>query len=439
MKKILKLIIFLLFLSPLSVFADFTTQDWLFYKEIILPENLPDKGPLAIELDNEVFSSARSDFGDLRIIEGEENEIPFRLIKIEGQEIAWQGEIINPSSVRPPAEGMNFDPERMLDKNFATYYENDYKIEPKKASFVIDLKRRALTKRLMILSTDPLHTWTSIQIEGSNDLENWEKIRERSSIPFSQRREIAYPESFFRYLRLDFEHTGSLKIHEIEVYSASEIFLLFLGEKGKDYRLYYGNDLAKMPSYKVELSLENAFWGYLSSESINPKGKADYDKDGISNQNDNCPFVFNPDQKDVDEDGLGDACDNCPSFKNPSQLDKNNNKIGDICEDDDKDGIINLLDNCPNYPNKDQKDENKNGIGDGCEDFDNDGVINDKDNCPNNFNPAQEDKDKDKIGNVCDPIDDRWTEKYPWLLWSIIGLIIIIIIFLSYRLFKKIK
>lgn len=439
MKKILKLLTLLILFYPIFVLADFNIENWLFFKEIILPKNLPEKGPVAIGLDNEVFSSAKSNFGDLRIIEGKENEIPFRLIIREGEEIASRGEIINPSSVRPPAEGLNFDPERMLDKNFATYYENDFKIEPKKASFTIDLKRKALTKRLMILSTDPLHTWTSIQIEGSNDLENWQLIRARVSIPFSARRELAFPESFFQYLKLDFEHTGSLRIHEIEVYSASEVFLLFLGEKNKDYRLYYGNDLAKMPPYKVELSLEYAFWGILSEQYLNPKGKADYDKDGIANQIDNCPFVYNPDQKDTDEDGIGDACDNCPAFKNPNQLDKNNNGLGDICEDDDKDGVLNLLDNCPNYPNPDQKDENKNGVGDACEDFDNDRIINDKDNCPNNYNPDQADKDKDGIGDACDPIDDRWTEKYPWLLWGIIGILIIIILFLSYRLLKKIR
>lgn len=440
MKKVFKLTIFLVILFPLFVFADFTLQNWLFYKEIVLPGNLPTKGPVAVGLDNEIFSSARTDFGDLRIIEEGENETPFNLIKSGGEEVSSNGEIINASSVRPPAEGQNFEPERMLDKNSATYFENDYRVEPKEASFIIDLKRKALTKRLMILSIDPLHTWTSIQIEGSNDLENWELIKPKISIPFSNRREIAFPESLFRYLKLSFQHTGSLKIHEIEVYSASEVFLLFLAERGKDYRLYYGNDLAKMPDYRMErLSLENAFWGFLGGEKVNPMGKADYDKDGVQNQVDNCPFVSNPDQKDTDGDGIGDACDNCPTFKNLSQLDRNNNGVGDICEDNDKDGVLNLIDNCPDYSNSDQKDENRNGIGDACEDWDNDGVINDKDNCLNKYNPEQWDQDRDKIGDACDPVDDRWTEKYPWLLQATIGGVIIIIAFLGYRLLKRLK
>jgi chitinase len=35
----------------------------------------------------------------------------------------------------------------------------------------------------------------------------------------------------------------------------------------------------------------------------------DSDGDGIANGLDNCPGIYNPDQKDSDGDGYGDACD----------------------------------------------------------------------------------------------------------------------------------
>lgn len=448
-KKLTSILISLLFLSfCLNTLADFSIENWLFYKKIILPEDLPEeKNIIALKLDEEVFSRIRSDLADLRIIKDDSEEIPFQITKrrsteIREKDIILEGEIINPSSIRPSFQEKSFGPEKMLDRNEATYFQSDYTKEPKEAHFTIDLKSKILTKKIVILSTDPENAWTSVKIEGSDDLENWQIIKERTFVPFASQREIIYPTISFRYLKLTFDHTGSLKIHEIMVYtpiySIPEIYLLFIGEQKRDYKLYYGNELAEMSSYKMErLSLEAAFFASLSAEYINPKGRADYDNDNVANDRDNCLFVFNPDQKDTDEDKMGDACDNCPTFKNPNQLDRNNNKVGDVCEDDDKDGIVNILDNCPNYSNPNQRDENANGIGDTCEDFDNDGVINDKDNCINNYNSDQGDKDKDGIGDACDPRDDRWTEKWPYLLWTVIALVIGIIIFFATRLLKK--
>jgi uncharacterized delta-60 repeat protein len=57
----------------------------------------------------------------------------------------------------------------------------------------------------------------------------------------------------------------------------------------------------------------------------------DQDGDGILDTVDNCPNVYNPDQKDTDGDGIGDACDNCPKAVNPMQEDTNADGLGDAC------------------------------------------------------------------------------------------------------------
>lgn len=46
---------------------------------------------------------------------------------------------------------------------------------------------------------------------------------------------------------------------------------------------------------------------------------ADIDNDGIYNRDDNCIYVYNPNQSDVDGDKIGDKCDNCPQIFNGAQ------------------------------------------------------------------------------------------------------------------------
>jgi hypothetical protein len=94
----------------------------------------------------------------------------------------------------------------------------------------------------------------------------------------------------------------------------------------------------------------------------------DLDGDGISNDLDNCPALFNAPrtmdngaQPDIDGDGLGDPCDPCP-------FDEENDSCASIDPTDvDDDGLGNTEDNCPKISNEDQADEDQDGKGDVCD------------------------------------------------------------------------
>jgi MYXO-CTERM domain-containing protein len=79
------------------------------------------------------------------------------------------------------------------------------------------------------------------------------------------------------------------------------------------------------PSCRVE-----PFWvcDGFGEGSCRPDG----DRDGIADEDDLCPDVFDPGQTDVDLDDVGDACDNCPGVANPGQEDGNDDGVGDACE-----------------------------------------------------------------------------------------------------------
>jgi cytosine/adenosine deaminase-related metal-dependent hydrolase len=94
---------------------------------------------------------------------------------------------------------------------------------------------------------------------------------------------------------------------------------------------------------------------------------SDKDGDGVTDDKDNCPTIFNPirpmdgdAQADADGDGIGDACDKCP-------LD-----TGETCTvlsgyDTDADGVPNGEDNCPKVSNTPQTDGDKDGKGAACD------------------------------------------------------------------------
>ncbi|MEM2924428.1 MAG: thrombospondin type 3 repeat-containing protein [Methanocellales archaeon] len=79
------------------------------------------------------------------------------------------------------------------------------------------------------------------------------------------------------------------------------------------------------PSYHLSLKTGPDNWHACSLQVI----IKDFDNDGISDDKDNCPYVYNPDQKDLDNDRIGDVCDVCDD------------------RDSDQDGIKNCLDKCP--------------------------------------------------------------------------------------------
>jgi hypothetical protein len=56
--------------------ADFSIDQWRYIKPIQVPVDLTEEGLVELLLDREVFSRADAGLEDLRVVEGEEREVP---------------------------------------------------------------------------------------------------------------------------------------------------------------------------------------------------------------------------------------------------------------------------------------------------------------------------------------------------------------------------
>jgi hypothetical protein len=99
----------------------------------------------------------------------------------------------------------------------------------------------------------------------------------------------------------DYEKDGNYRFNEFEIflYDGSKTIQLtnnntqdsFPNINNNGYVVWQGVDRLRKDDYEIFLA------------------KPDWDNDGISNDSDNCPKIFNPDQLDYDGDEIGYACD----------------------------------------------------------------------------------------------------------------------------------
>ncbi|MBI4233760.1 MAG: DUF3999 family protein [Chloroflexi bacterium] len=203
-------LIFLLAAS--SAAADFTLGDWRYVKAISLPSNLEREGLVELVPDREVFSGSAAGQADLRVIAGEDTEVPYKL------EIA-AGEHQRASLT-------------------VTLRDKGY-VAGRYSTFIADLGREGLLHNELEIQVPPtsINFRRTATVETSKDGDSWAQVgggqvydftvfdftgRERRFTARDTR--VRYPESTARYLRVRVadEGEGPLEIAGADVFFVKE-------------------------------------------------------------------------------------------------------------------------------------------------------------------------------------------------------------------------
>jgi len=200
MKKLF-LFVFLLAIPALCL-ASFNAKNWQYHKDI----NFSSGGLVNFSLDNEIFSNARADLADLRIISNHNQEVPYKLIVS-----------------RDKYDREKFYP-KMLNNSF---------VPGEGTSVILEFKEGNKEINQLNIITPSENFQRNVKIYGSESVEKWKILNDSAYIydytdkkgSFkSQNTRVDFPKSVYKYIKIeisDFEN-DSVKIAKVEAVKYTE-------------------------------------------------------------------------------------------------------------------------------------------------------------------------------------------------------------------------
>ena len=203
--RILPAVAFALLLVSYSVAADFSLHDWRYAKSVTLPPELKADGLVELLPDPEVFAGSALGLVDLRIIDGEGTEVPYKF------EVRRSERHQTPFSVA------------LLDKGYVPGLHT---------IFTADLGRPGVLHNEMAFETRSGNFRRTAIVETSSDGATWAKVAEQQIYAFTVRERgvtardthVRYPDSTARYLRMTIadEGEGPLEITGATIFFVKE-------------------------------------------------------------------------------------------------------------------------------------------------------------------------------------------------------------------------
>ena len=195
-------------LATLPVWADFAPHEWRFFKPVPLSPVLSETSLVEVVPDTEVFAHAMPDLSDLRVVEDDtQREAPYKLLVERGDQ--------RRASVSVTMRDLGHVPGQQT-------------------SFVLDLNQQGALHNELEISTSSHNFQRDVVVEGSEDAENWRVLDESGEIfdftiadrAFTTRdTRVKYPSSTTRYLRVRIidEDLLPLEVHGAVVFFFQQI------------------------------------------------------------------------------------------------------------------------------------------------------------------------------------------------------------------------
>ena len=172
----------LVFLLTAFLNADFQMTDWEYSKPIEFGDNTKE-GYVRLGIDKDIFEHARHDLSDLRIIDNQQREVPYKLI-------------VNNQTVKETAVQA-----KIFNKSF---------VPDENTVFMMDMGEEQIHRNNKLVINTPDHNFKCrVEINGSDDQTKWLVLRndcyifDISTRDFqSSHTTLEYPENNYKYLRV---------------------------------------------------------------------------------------------------------------------------------------------------------------------------------------------------------------------------------------------
>jgi len=200
MKKV-SLLILALMTVPAVCFGAVEISQWQYYKDINSVSQNVDGGLVKIVSDDDIFANSKKDLGDVRIIDESNKEVPFQLAaaRAESSQASYSAKILNNSFV-------------------AGQY----------TSAILDLGAEGKLVNSLTINTSSENFKRNVKIYGSADMLVWNVLKDNAYVYDytdrkggfkSQNTTLNFPESTFRYLKLEIsdEDNSPVKINSVSI------------------------------------------------------------------------------------------------------------------------------------------------------------------------------------------------------------------------------